>query len=91
MLACKPRERYAPTTAVWPHLVVVGPSECDLASGLGQTLEPVLVQALLEELSVEALDVSVASRTITWPLIEQMRMALVPVLHGLHGRFAFER
>ena len=34
--------------------------------------------------------VSVASRTIIWPLMEQMRVLFVPVLHGLHRRLALE-
>ncbi len=28
---------------------------------------------------------------IIWPLVEQMRLSLVPVFHGLHRRFALER
>lgn len=35
--------------------------------------------------------VSVASRTIIRPLIEQFRISLVPLLHGLHRRFALQR
>ena len=34
---------------------------------------------------------SVASRTIIGPLVEQVRVLLVPVLHGLHRRLALER
>ena len=30
----------------------------------------------------------VASRTIIWPLSEQMWMCLIPLLHCLNGRFA---
>lgn len=37
------------------------------------------------------LALNVASRTIIWPLVEQLRMGLVPFLHGLHRRFALER
>ena len=33
----------------------------------------------------------VASRTIIWSLEKQMRMGVMPVFHGLHGRFALER
>ena len=40
---------HASQTAVWPHLVVVGLPERDLSSGLRQSLEPVLVQALVAE------------------------------------------
>ena len=35
--------------------------------------------------------VGVASRTIIWSLLEQLRMGLVPFLHGLHRRLALER
>ena len=34
---------------------------------------------------------TVASRTIIWSLVKQLRMGLVPVLHRLHRRFALER
>ena len=34
--------------------------------------------------------VGVASRTIIWPLVKQMRVLFVPVLHGLHRRLALE-
>jgi len=34
--------------------------------------------------------VTVASRTIIWPLMEQMRMLVIPVFHSLHGRPALE-
>jgi hypothetical protein len=37
----------------------------------------------------EAIDV--ASRTIIWPLIEQVWMRSVPRFHGLHGCFALQR
>lgn len=36
-------------------------------------------------------ELDIASRTIIGPLIEQFRMRLVPLLHGLHGRFALQR
>jgi hypothetical protein len=29
---------------------------------------------------------TVASRTVIWPLVEQMRVLLVPLFHGLHRR-----
>jgi len=34
--------------------------------------------------------IGVASRTIIWPLMEQMRMLVIPVFHSLHGRPALE-
>ena len=36
-------------------------------------------------------ELPVASRTIIWSLLEQLRMGLVPFLHGLHRRLALER
>ena len=33
----------------------------------------------------------VASRTIIWSLVKQMRVRLIPLFHGLHGRTALER
>ena len=32
-----------------------------------------------------------ASRTIIWPLVKQMRVLLVPLLHALHRRLAAQR
>ena len=32
----------------------------------------------------------VTSRTIIWSLTKQVRMGLVPLLYGLHRRFAFQ-
>ena len=34
---------------------------------------------------------NVASRTIIWSLVKQMRVRLIPLFHGLHGRTALER
>jgi hypothetical protein len=53
---------HAAATAVRPDLVVVLPPGSDDSSGLGQSLEPMLVQALIAELAVEALDVAVLHR-----------------------------
>ena len=33
----------------------------------------------------------VASRTIIWSLVKQVRVGLVPIFHGLHRRTALER
>ena len=49
----------APQTAVGPYLVVVDAPLADDHPGLRERLEPVLVQALVAELAVEALDVAV--------------------------------
>ena len=35
--------------------------------------------------------VDVASRTIIWPLVKQIRVLLVPLFHSLHRRLALER
>ena len=50
---------HAPTAAVRPDLVVVLAPSLDGCLGLMQVLEPLLVQALVPELAVEALDVAV--------------------------------
>ena len=55
----KMRRWNAPHAAVRPDLVVVLPPDGDGRSGLVQRLEPVVVQALVAELAVEAFDVAV--------------------------------
>lgn len=45
-----------------PHVVVVAPPACGLVAGLLQALEPVLVETLVAETAVEALDVGVLRR-----------------------------
>lgn len=59
MLRSKLRWRHPPPAAVRPDLVVIDPPICDLGARLLQALEPVFVQALVLELAVEALGVSV--------------------------------
>src|SRR5574343_72899 len=51
--------RYAANAAVRSNLVVVAAPGGDLGPGLAQVLEPVLVETLVPELAVEALDVAV--------------------------------
>ena len=52
--------RWYPTqAAVWPYFVVVPAPLSDGRSGLGQGLKPLLVQALVTQLPIEALDVAV--------------------------------
>ena len=54
-----PGWRYAANAAVRPNLVVV-PTPCgNLGACLAHALEPVLIEALVAELAVEALDVAV--------------------------------
>ena len=57
--AREPGRRYPAHAAVGPDLVVVLPPGGRCAPGLMQGLEPLLVQALVPELAVEALDVAV--------------------------------
>ncbi len=45
--------------AVWPDFVVVPAPLSDARSGLRQSLKPLLVQALVTKLPIEALDVAV--------------------------------
>ncbi len=37
-----------------------------------------------------AMLIAVASRTIIWSLIEQLRVSLMPLFHGLHRCFAVQ-
>jgi hypothetical protein len=50
---------HSTTATVRPDLVVVLPPDGDRLPGLGQRLEPMLVQAFVPELAVETLDVAV--------------------------------
>jgi hypothetical protein len=59
MSRSEPCRRDAADGAVRPHLVLVAAPARDLLPGLVQRLEPLLVQALVSELAVEALDVGV--------------------------------
>lgn len=56
---CTCRTRDASAAAVWSHLVVVAAPLGDDAAGLDQRREPMLVEAFVAELAVEALDVAV--------------------------------
>ena len=53
------RGRDAPHATVWPDFVVVLPPDPDGRARLLQRLKPLLVQALVPELSIEALDVAI--------------------------------
>ena len=59
MLLGEARWWYSSDAAVRPDLVVVAAPFANLGPGLVQCLEPVLVQALVAEAAVEALDVAV--------------------------------
>ena len=59
MLGCKCSRWDSANRAVGTHLVVVLPPDGDGFSGLGQGFEPVLVEALIPELAVEAFNVGV--------------------------------
>ena len=55
--------RWDPTqAAVWSNFVVISAPLSDARSGLWQCLEPLLVQALVTKLPIEALDVAVLHR-----------------------------
>ena|SRR6218665_1362965 len=62
------------------------------AAGVEQTGACALAGVPIWRISIRTgtpCSISVASRTITWPLVEQKQMRmLVPLLHGLHGRLA---
>jgi len=53
----------APERAVWSDLVLVLTPEGNLLASLRQRLEPLLVQAFIAELAIEALDVAVTDYT----------------------------
>ena len=74
MLRRELRWRHPSAAAVRPYLVVVDPPARNLNTRLLQALEPVLVQALVAELAVEALDVGVL-RGLAW-LVEDVAHAL---------------
>lgn len=59
MLGGKLSRRYPSDRSVWSHLVVVLAPDGDDLAGLRQGFEPVLVEAFVPELAVEALDVGV--------------------------------
>jgi hypothetical protein len=73
---------YSANAAVWPDLVVVAPPGGDLGSRLVQALEPVLVQTLVAELAVEALDVAVLHGS---PWLDQDVFDAVPRCPGDEG------
>src|SRR5690606_2424121 len=62
MVGSEPGRRDTTATAVRSDLVVVAPPLADDLAGLGKRSEPVLVEALVAELAVEALDVAVLHR-----------------------------
>jgi hypothetical protein len=49
-----------------------------------------MLHSLLGGGSGSKVQVAVVSRTIIWSLVKQMRVLLVPILHGLHRRLALE-
>lgn len=59
MVGGEQRRWGAATTTVRTNLVVVPPPIGDYLASLGQRCEPVLVEAFIAELAVEALDVAV--------------------------------
>lgn len=65
-----------------PDLVVVAPPVSDDLACLGKRGEPVLVEALVAELAVEALDVAVL-HGLAW--IDQQVLDVVPLRPGDEG------
>ena len=59
MLGGKLSRRYPSDRSVWSHLVVVLAPDGDDLAGLRQGFEPVLVEAFIPELAVEAFNVGV--------------------------------
>jgi hypothetical protein len=59
VLLGKGRRWNTPQRTVWSDLVVVLTPVGNLLASLGQCLEPLLVQALIAELAIEALDIAV--------------------------------
>lgn len=72
----------ASATAVWPNFVVVPSPRSDDFSGLGQRSEPVLVEAFVTQLAIEALDVVV----VRWPArLYQQIFDVMPLSPGDEG------
>lgn len=53
----------------------------DMGAGEGVEVKAVLAKS----------DLVVASRTIIWSLVKQVRVCVMPLFHGLHRRTALER
>ncbi len=88
----EPRDPQAPAqkTNWWP--MAVSGIAAVLAEGVYWVNDgnhwAVIVLALV---SIFTGGLSVASRTIIWSLVKQVRVGLVPIFHGLHRRTALER
>ena len=67
-------------------LVLGDPAICE---GHARQVDRILRRQDKEPLIVQR--VAVASRTIIWSLVKQVRMLLIPLLHGLHRRLAAQR
>ena len=76
---------YPSDAAVRTYLVVVPAPSGDLGAGLMQCLEPVLVQALIPEPAVEALDVAVLHGPPWFDQDVPDAVALCPVDEGPAG------
>jgi hypothetical protein len=60
-----------------------------LSSGLHSDWEVQQRKLIADRIADHGLDV--ASRTIIWSLVKQVRVRLIPLFHGLHRRTALER
>ncbi len=71
--------------AVWPHAVVVEPPVFDGPPRLLEPYEPVLVEALVSELSVERLDEAVLNRLARFDEVQVDTSLLCPHVEHLAG------
>ena len=69
-----------------PHLVVVAPPGLDLLPRVGQIEEPVLVQTLVAELAVEALDETVLHGPSGGDEVQLHLILVSPLIHHLTGK-----
>ncbi len=64
-------------------------SAAEKAALVRKTYEPGMsVSLVARQEGVSASLLFVTSRMIIWPLVEQIRLFLVPLFHGLHRRLA---
>jgi hypothetical protein len=71
---------------VWADLVVIDPPGFDGLSCVVQGEEPVLVQALLAELAMEALDVAVLHGPVWLDEVQDDLVLVRPLIERLRGR-----
>jgi hypothetical protein len=85
--ACEFLRGPIPQRAMGPNLVVIPPPGFDFLSCILQADEPILIQAFIPELPVEALDESILDG-LAWLDEAQLHASLVgPHVQGLAGEF----